>query len=37
VPALIIAGLAGVLDARWMGADIEAAERVDRIAKRAEL
>jgi MFS family permease len=33
VPALIVAGLVGILGARWMAADVAAAERVDRLAK----
>jgi MFS transporter, Spinster family, sphingosine-1-phosphate transporter len=34
-PALAIAGLVGIFGARWMKGDIEAAERVDKLAKVA--
>ncbi|MBV9228166.1 MAG: MFS transporter, partial [Chloroflexi bacterium] len=33
VPALVIAGLVGIFGSRWMGADIAAAERADRLAR----
>ncbi|HJT54975.1 MAG TPA: MFS transporter [Ktedonobacteraceae bacterium] len=32
-PALVIAGLVGIFGARWMKADVEAAEQADRAAK----
>jgi MFS family permease len=35
VPALVIAGLIGTFGARWMGADVAAAEQADRAAKEA--
>jgi MFS transporter, Spinster family, sphingosine-1-phosphate transporter len=34
-PALVIAGLIGIFGARWMGADVAAAEQVDRAAREA--
>lgn len=34
-PALVIAGLVGLLGARWMKADVAAAQEADRAAKRA--
>jgi len=35
VPALAIAGLIGIFGARWMGADVAAAEEIDRVAREA--
>ncbi len=35
LPALVIAGLIGIFGARWMGADVAAAEQVDRAAREA--
>jgi MFS transporter, Spinster family, sphingosine-1-phosphate transporter len=35
VPALVLAGGIGIFGARWMGADIVAAEQADRAAKAA--
>ncbi len=35
-PALVIAGLVGILGARWMGDDVAAAEQADRSAKSGQ-
>ncbi len=37
VPALVLAGLIGIFGARWMGADVAAAEQADRAVKQARL
>ncbi len=34
-PALVIAGLVGIFGARWMKADVEAAQEADRVARQA--
>jgi len=34
-PALVIAGLVGIFGARWMKADVAAAQEADRLAKGA--